>query len=65
VNGCERSAERVAGEGACAVYRCSCGSVHLHIGATTVRLSPESFEQVARVAQEALLRFTARPSATH
>ena len=38
----------VEGEGA-SVDRCACGSVQVPIGPVTVRLSPESLQDVARV----------------
>jgi hypothetical protein len=55
--------EKLAGGEPCSVYRCACGCVHVHIGAVTLRLQPESFHELAGVfshAAEALA--TAVPS---
>jgi hypothetical protein len=48
--------ERLAGDGACSVYRCGCGCLHVQIGSTTVRMSAETLSELAAVLGEARRR---------
>jgi hypothetical protein len=38
-----------------AIDRCSCGALRVHLGALTLRVSPEALTQVARTLEQALL----------
>lgn len=40
-------------EGLGGVALCACGTVHLSVGAVTVRLAPEAFLQAVRMCQQA------------
>ena len=48
---CHRT--NLASYGSFKVERCSCGSIHLHIGAMTLRLEPTAMEQLAATLSEA------------
>jgi len=50
----EHATERLAETEGYSVYRCPCGSLHVHLGAVTLRLSAESFRHAAEVMNEAL-----------
>ena len=41
----------LAREGDTRIAECSCGPVHVHMGAVTVRLSKENFAELARATQ--------------
>ena len=49
----EHATERLAETEGFSVYRCPCGSLHVHLGAVTLRLSAESFRRAAGVMNEA------------
>jgi len=40
--------------GSCVVSRCSCGHVHLRLGALSLRLEPEALEHVAATLDRAV-----------
>jgi hypothetical protein len=47
-------ARRVLSSGDCSlVEQCSCGSVHITIGAVTLRIAPTAFPQIAATISEA------------
>lgn len=41
----------LAREGDTRISECSCGTVHVHMGAVTVRLSRENFTELSRATQ--------------
>jgi hypothetical protein len=41
--------EKLAGGEPCSIYRCSCGCLHVHIGAVTLRLHADTFRALAGV----------------
>jgi hypothetical protein len=45
--------EKLAGSEPCSVYRCACGCLHVHIGAVTLRLHADTFQQLAGVFSDA------------
>jgi hypothetical protein len=52
------ASQRIAGQESYSVYRCTCGCVHVHIGAFTVRLGAEAFLGMATVIGEAASALT-------
>lgn len=54
--------EKIAGEDPCAVYRCRCGCLHVHIGAFTVRLASETFQELTAVLNAASLALAGVPA---
>jgi len=58
---CATSEERVMlaeVEGLGSVALCACGTVHLSVGAVTVRLAPDAFLQAVRMCQQAAQQLT-------
>ena len=45
-------------EGLGGVALCACGTVHLSVGAITVRLAPDAFLQAVRMCQQAAQQLT-------
>jgi hypothetical protein len=63
----DSASEKLAGDGACSVYRCTCGCLHIHIGSTTVRMTAAMLDELAIVLSEARLHVHAgeSPGKTH
>jgi hypothetical protein len=58
---CATSEERMMlaeAEGLGGVTLCACGTVHLSVGAVTVRLAPEAFLQAVKMCQQAAQQLT-------
>ena len=58
---CAVSEERMMlaeAEGLGGVSLCACGTIHLSVGAVTVRLAPEAFLQAVRMCQQAAQQLT-------
>ena len=58
---CAISEERMMlaeAEGLGGVSLCACGTIHLSVGAVTVRLAPEAFLQAVRMCQQAAQQLT-------
>jgi hypothetical protein len=58
---CATSEERMMlaeAEGLGCVTLCACGTVHLSVGAVTVRLAPEAFLQTVKMCQQAAQQLT-------
>ncbi len=47
------SRELLAGEGAVAVERCSCGAIHVGVGATTLHLSEDGLKLLSSILADA------------
>lgn len=56
---CQRT--RLATSPAVTIDACSCAMIHLNVGATTVRFTPEAFEGLAALVLEAVAELAARP----
>jgi hypothetical protein len=55
--------ERLAGTAGLVVDQCTCGCVHLTIGAMTLRLQADGVVEVANVLQQAVIELQRRRSA--
>lgn len=55
---CQRS--RVATRGAITIDTCTCGTIHLNAGSTTLRFTGDGFEELAELVLEALFELGAR-----
>lgn len=58
---CQRT--RLATSDIATIDACSCSMVHLNVGATTVRFTPEAFDGLASLVLEAVAELAARPAA--
>lgn len=58
---CQRT--RLATGAIATIDACSCSMIHLNVGATTVRFTPEAFDGLASLIMEALAELAARPPA--
>jgi hypothetical protein len=45
--------EKLAGGEPCSIYRCTCGCLHVHIGALTLRLQADTFHELLGVLSDA------------
>jgi hypothetical protein len=57
--------EKLAGGEPCSVYRCSCGCLHIHIGAVTLRLHGAAFHELAGVFSDAALALRSAVPSPH
>lgn len=55
---CQRT--RLVTSSVAAVDQCSCGTMHLHIGAMTLHLQPEAYRQLVQTLTEGLTQLTLR-----
>ena len=58
---CQRT--RLATGDIATIDACSCSMIHLNVGATTVRFTPEAFDGLASLVLEAVAELAARPAA--
>lgn len=58
---CQRT--RLATSPIATIDACSCAMIHLNVGATTVRFTPEAFESLSALILEAVAELAARPHA--
>lgn len=58
---CQRT--RLATGDVATIDACSCSMIHLNVGATTVRFTPEAFEGLTALVLEAAAELAARPAA--
>ena len=56
---CQRT--RLATSAMVTIDACSCTMIHLNIGATTLRFTPEAFEGLSALLLEAVAELAARP----
>ena len=56
---CQRT--RLATSPVVTIDACGCSMIHLNIGATTVRFTPEAFEGLSTLILEAVAELAARP----
>lgn len=56
---CQRT--RLATSPVVTIDACSCAMIHLNVGATTVRFTPEAFEGLSTLILEAVAELAARP----
>jgi hypothetical protein len=57
--------EKLAGGEPCSIYRCSCGCLHVHIGAVTLRLHADTFRELASVFSDAAQALAAAVPSLH
>lgn len=58
---CQRT--RLATSPIITIDACSCAMIHLNVGATTVRFTPEAFEGLSALILEAVAELATRPHA--
>lgn len=56
---CQRT--RLATSAMVTIDACSCTMIHLNVGATTLRFTPEAFEGLSALVLEAVAELAARP----
>lgn len=60
---CQRT--RLATSAMVTIDACSCTMIHLNVGATTLRFTPEAFEGLSALILEAVAELAARPPSDH
>ena len=60
---CQRT--RLATSAMVTIDACSCAMIHVNVGATTLRFTPEAFEGLSALLLEAVAELAARPPSDH
>ncbi|MDC0671039.1 hypothetical protein [Nannocystis radixulma] len=60
---CQRT--RLAASAMVTIDACSCAMIHVNVGATTLRFTPEAFEGLSALILEAVAELAARPPSDH
>ena len=57
--------EKLAAGASCAIDRCACGCLHVHVGAVTLRLHADTFRELAGVFSDAAQALASAASPLH